>query len=618
MDENDGRSEEHRIQSLQTYVLTPVESTANEQATVVDLSILLRAVWRWKFIILLAPMVFAALLFFYRALGNDRYTATATLLIQHRPIENELEPQSLGLETLQMLLMSDAILSKLKHQLSEMGTKPQSTTLEQVRRRLSVDLVPNKSMDRAGQRSYLPMLHLVASSNTPEGAEKTANSWGELFLEESRSLGQLRKKGALDFVDDNFPAVAETLSTVEAELNSTRDTHAALLLEARTNWQARLLAAGIEEDRKEVELRTRIERTERAFQADSDRLDAEHLLETDRLKRDFLSTWQRDIQGDERSIKRRKLAEFKDQLLDVQRDIQQNRENLRELQSEIGKHPEFVVLAKAISDEALWQKVGQQPDNSNLKELADVKLESQSLNPVYQRLLSDLTTTKVKLNTLIPSKANLREEIKALEASVVDLENSFSTQKLAFDALVARRNTAYQNLLRGRQLEFGVLRREHAEQLKELRNTSSVQITRLQSQQEAELHAMNLDAQDAIEGVSREASSAKKTYQLMAEKLEAARLARSDDLIDVQMGVPAVRPEEPQSKNALIWGAAGLLLGLLVALVAVIFFEIALPFLQPGQESSSDSSLAYPMPGTASLGDSKQSPAKLSHNLIKN
>jgi len=204
-----------------------------------------------------------------------------------------------------------------------------------------------------------------------------------------------------------------------------------------------------------------------------------------------------------------------------------------------------------------------------------------------------------------------------LEESAVALEDAFSAQNLAFDALVARRNSEYQNLREGGLLELGILSREHAEQLKELKNTASVYLAGLEAQRDHELQVMNLDAQVAVEGISRETDNARETYELMATKLESARLARSDELVDVQMGVPAVRPEEPQPKQSMIWAATGLIAGLMAVLAMVIFLEIVLPLLQSSQEPSSETSVAYSVPVAASATD-RESRRELSHQLIKN
>lgn len=576
MAEKDHPSVPEQGQALQTYILTPVESAETSREPLLSPSRLVFALWRWKWLILLAPVILGVALYLFRSSQRDRYVSTATLLVQNSPITNELDPQSLGIETYQNLLTSDAVLIKLKKRLLESSLIPASTTIEDLRSRVDVELVANKAVDRAGQRSYLPMLRLVATFRTPEMAERTANIWADLFVEESRNLSRLRKNDALDYVEARFPDVSNTLSTTEEKLNKTKDAHSTKLLKTRKKWQDSILKTRLDQARKEETLRADIIRSEREFEQETDKLITDFKLETEHSKRDLLNTWQRDLKEDELSIKRSKLTEFKDRLLDIQVKIEENREHLRELQTEIAKHPEFLVLSKAISDDALWQRVAEssKDKNLNLRDLADLKFETQSLNPVYQRLLGELTTAKVELNTLVPNESHLRENIASLEKELRALDDSFSSQQLEYDALVARRETQLENLRRERQTELNILRQKNQAAMHELSEKGTTVLAQLEETQDNELENLGREGDLSIAQLTREADNAKQTYDMIAAKLEAARLARNDELADVQLGIPAVRPEKPTPKDALLWAAGGLFVGFFTVLTLVILFEV--------------------------------------------
>ena len=75
---------------------------------------------------------------------------------------------------------------------------------------------------------------------------------------------------------------------------------------------------------------------------------------------------------EELEIQEWKLIEFGDELLGTEIAIKTTKDTLTKIKKEIQAQPQYVVLSKAITDEALWEKIGN-PQAGLSEELNQIK-----------------------------------------------------------------------------------------------------------------------------------------------------------------------------------------------------------------------------------------------------
>ena len=85
---------------------------------------------------------------------------------------------------------------------------------------------------------------------------------------------------------------------------------------------------------------------------------------------------------------RRELTFLTSQLSDTQLETHSVGDRLKELKKVIKEHPQFIVVSKAISDDALLEKIGS--DYEVAKQLEGVKLKTEKLNSVHLILLLNI------------------------------------------------------------------------------------------------------------------------------------------------------------------------------------------------------------------------------------
>ena len=85
----------------------------------------------------------------------------------------------------------------------------------------------------------------------------------------------------------------------------------------------------------------------------------EHEKEAERLRLDFINGWRPDLLKEELKIQETKLTEFEDELLKTEIAIKSEKDTLTQLKKAIQSQPKYLVLSKAITDEALSDRIGE-------------------------------------------------------------------------------------------------------------------------------------------------------------------------------------------------------------------------------------------------------------------
>ena len=539
------------------YVPIPADYLGEERDDQINLAECIRVLWRRRFLILLGTFLCALAAFVVTYRAPHIYQAKATLILQPPQFSTELKPAPLSVETLKAMLESDSIVSKVKNQLLEKNVIEANTPLEEVKGMLSVMIFSGKERDQP----YIPLIDLVVEAVSAKEAEVIANTWAEIFVAESGDLAWRGKQGTLDFIESQYPVVKNSLADLESELKEQQDHYDRSLLTLETSWSARIVD----------------------FSTDSERLHREHEKETERLRLEFVNRWKPDLLKAQLKIQEAKLTEFEDELLDTKFAIKTQKDTLTQIKEEIQYQPQYLVLSKAITDEALWDKIGS-PQSGLPEEINQIKLRSEVLNPTYQGLLNRLTTTQIEYDTLVPRSGHLQSELERIRKAIDELQGLISRKEIELFALLKDRESELNNLLAERQ-----------SQLEMVKKTSNNEMTLLEREKD-----FNVD------GLTREKNAAQVTYETLAKQYESARLAKMEEEPDVKIGALAIVPERPMARrtglNTLLALVVGLMLSVLLAFVLEYAQSISLtqppqreidisPSLTPGLELDSPSAV---------------------------
>ena len=171
----------------------------------------------------------------------------------------------------------------------------------------------------------------------------------------------------------------------------------------------------------------------------------ENLLQSEEAIKDFKDKHKVDLMRAELNIKKEKLNNEKREHLNLGIALKTKEDSLKELKEQIENQEKFIVVSKAITDDALWQREGR----GDLEGLDDRKLRSEEINPLYQALKTRIVNTEIELNTLKSRFGHLERSIELTRKEIDELEKivnqkEFELTKLTRQAAIHKRT--YDNL----------------------------------------------------------------------------------------------------------------------------------------------------------------------------
>lgn len=124
------------------------------------------------------------------------------------------------------------------------------------------------------------------------------------------------------------------------------------------------------------------------------------------------------------------------------RDLQQKRNELvskeatlSALQARLAEEPEFLVLERSVSNEALWNFLAQGTDPQKLATLPSLVLQDQQLNSVHMSLRAQLASTQVAVETLRREIAHLEEALTVTEKALLEKQASLVELKTRIEQI---------------------------------------------------------------------------------------------------------------------------------------------------------------------------------------
>lgn len=102
------------------------------------------------------------------------------------------------------------------------------------------------------------------------------------------------------------------------------------------------------------------------------------LVQSEEKVKEFKDKYKLDLMRAELDIKKAKLNEYKKELIDLEVAFKTKEDSLKEFNKQIAKQEKFIIVSKAITDDALWQRDLKEKDISALNKK---KLRSEEINP---------------------------------------------------------------------------------------------------------------------------------------------------------------------------------------------------------------------------------------------
>jgi uncharacterized protein involved in exopolysaccharide biosynthesis len=404
--------------------------------------------WRNRYLVMAVTIAAAVAGFVAAQLQPARYTASAVVFVNTPRSQNPLAPEPLSIESIERLANSNVTESRVDADLRKKNLLPSG------HRVIEFESTLYKSTDPA--RPYLPMLGLTVHATTPELARDATNLWATAITDEAARLDAATRQSAVEFIVREYPEASKRLHESERALAATKDEFGRTLTSAKARAAISL---------RDVEL------------------------------------WSREQQIVELERQRHRLII----------DLKEAEASVVALEQEVTQVPQLIVVAKAISDDALWDTAAR--NSGKPMDLSDSKLRSQEVNPVYTALVRRVAEARVKRSELASRRTALDVQIAA-----------------------ARREEAGSRSAR--------LEGERA-------------IETLERQQETELAAKERE----IEGV-------RASYDKLAESIGDAQIVKAQRESTVSVGSPAEVPGGPSGPDVKRYAGAGALIGLVFGLLA--------------------------------------------------
>ncbi len=514
--------EERRI-----YVLNPAPDSRRTGGDGVPLGDLISGVWRRRWVIGAITLLGGVLAYASVSFKPTVYEAKAILLVQAPQFSSELKPAPLSVATYQALLNSDYTAAKVRERLVNAGDIPEGTSAAEIRGMVTTTIPIIEGVRVANPQ--LPMIEILASARQPEIAEKVANTFARVFAQGSLEVATQGRAGSMELIESQYPVTKKMLQNTTVELKNRQDQYADALLELQNSWNRR------NHDFKK-ETQDLVDKPER---------------ETRELVLAFADTHKPELTE-------AKLARQKSRFNSLDSELESNRLSLKgahhvlvELERLIKREPRYLVVSKAITDSALWNRIGEDSAGRLPEELKDLALREEVPNLIHEKIMGSLIDAQMKVETLKPKQEDLTAEIERVRLEIEELSSEVTRIKLD-------------------QFNLG---RQRALELTRLKEARGRKLADLQALEENRLGAFSREKDLQLEALTLEKKTASSSFSLISKQFESVRLARSEEEPDVKIGALALRPEVPVAKGLMARTALGLVAAFFLALFGATIAE---------------------------------------------
>lgn len=174
------------------------------------------------------------------------------------------------------------------------------------------------------------------------------------------------------------------------------------------------------------------------------KISKENLAQAEERIKKFQNRWQIDLMERELEVKKGKFINYESELYTTEASLENVQDQLKGLKDAIAKEDRFLVLSKAITDDALWEQMTREKTGTGSSSFSDSKLRSEEINPIYQNLQQRIADAEIQLGVLRPKLVYLQEKIKETKKGINTLQRTINEAGLGLTRL-ERMRTTYQS-----------------------------------------------------------------------------------------------------------------------------------------------------------------------------
>ena len=519
------------------------------------------------------------------------YEAQATLLIMPSKLfQSEIQPSAFSPITYQTLLGSKEFAKQIIDKIPEL--KQKNMKIEDLMKSMKAEVVIEEH--GLNQRSYSPLVKMTARGKSPKQAAQIANTWAELFVEQNGRLTSRESEQSYDFLTSQFTITTTALQNMEAQLREYKDTFKLDLLKSELiNKITQLEYYRKEYITLKYDLDTKVAKSKRLEKqveaqeeingvwigyikqestSDDSTIQSKssgtiitdpsflflrqevlntkmNLLQAQNNMREYLDTHKIEMVRQQFYDRNQELVKTQIELSTDEVRLESLEESVKNTRKQLDLQDKYIVLKKAITDEALWNQInGANTTAENLNKLSNLKLVSEEINPIYLGLVKQLVDLEVELNTLKPKIVSNRQKIISVNSTVRNLDtllNSYENEKNRLLSRLSLSTTYYGAVatkyigLKNDMLQIQI----ETDQLKPKVAETYSTVTLLDSLVKS-IQSMVYKGEMTQNQMERTVSTYTSTFGLLSKEVEKAKLAKANEISDLKIATKAVEPQQ--------------------------------------------------------------------------
>lgn len=509
----------------------------------------MKKVYANKSFIIIFVLASVILTTIYSFILDEVYRATSVVLLSPPAFRGdkasdvgELAPESLSVKTYRDILLSDSILDAVRIKADLKNDDGHYMALNDMRINMSakIDIIQETS---SGIK-FSPAIQLIVKADTPKKAADIANVWADISVERAKLISKKSKEGSISFLSTEFNRVDNDLKKKETELKTTQDRYNSSVENLKQESDELLRKMQDEYDQKITELLMETEKLYKDFDVESYNLKKKLIDDYDSKIAVISSDLKVELKKKELITDEEKISEFEKRLLNVQNNLKTLTQRLQELEKEIKEHPQLLVLAKAITDDSLWNKIMENGSKQLPDELKKLKLVSEELNPIYEKLMTDLTATKVDLNTAKIEEESLKGLLKTKKEERDKLNKEILEGTNKIESLIREKDTETDKLDRDREAGSKQLKEERETKFDLLQREAATEKNILDRERKVIEDNMTREKTIKCDSLQRDVDNFKAKHLILGSKFQNAQITDADETPDIRKISDAVIPDQ--------------------------------------------------------------------------
>ncbi len=550
---------------------------------------------KWMIVAGTLVCILAAAVYSYGKKAPTFYEAKASLLVTPPPFKADLTPPSFPASVYEKLARAQDLEQAV---IDSLGLKHNISSLDGM---LTMEVMQGG----ASGSSAAPASSLITfsvKSDKPDLSAQLVNVWADLFVKKNSGITRQTVAGSYDFIIAQYETTRKRLEDTEdailrfktnspqIPLSNERTAVAAKFNDAQTAYinQGFDLSAREKSLKQQMDLLRAVEIDGKAVSSlveEGRPIPFEGLTEDQKNIRKLVVDAKRDLLQAEKALldfniehrvellraevekKNLTLAAHKAELVSIELSRKTTQTALEQIDRHLQQQSPVLVLSKAITDDALWQRARDgalSPDD--VKKLDALKLRSEQLNPVYEDLIKRKATLQLEYDSYTPKETVLKDQLEKLKKEIPALLEQLQDEERKQATLAKKVETAhaifnvYQENYSTSKVNVEKLRLEIQALKDNLVNTQSfMESSRSRALSlEDQLNLLQME-QARLE---RESGLYKSSFDRFAKLAEDARVAKAGEAADLRVVMRAVEatPLTPKESNTiLLAGAVGLM-----------------------------------------------------------